>query len=585
MSAKKNVVDATATTLVDDSVPWEHRKLMIGQLCLDGSPESDQIMKSLLAAAAKGNGESLFAKKAKEAAELVEELKRGALRPATYIGPIQASGSSVRRAQVMLSGGESAYPVVADEKLAALECGDTVLVDAQVRAVLDQDPNDVRVGEEATLERRLDKDRVRVVVRDHDAFVFRVSAALAAKLDRGQVVPGSKLLVCSRRAMAFDAVPPADGLSHYRYLVRESVPDVVVERDIGSPPEFIEELMEHLRREMLAPDLGRRYHQRRAVTKLLTGVSGSGKTYGIRGLWRKTYELMSQITAVPIDQLPPRVFRLRMSQVLVKWLGDSDKNIDRFFDEVEQLAGEPYLAPDGTPFELPVLAICEEIDGLARARGGEAVYDRIQTTALERLDMNCQRLSSRLVVLVFTTNVPHLVDPAFLRRAGGTIERFGRLGRRSFAAVLEKHLSGLPFVDQCGRDQRARERRALCDVTDWLFSPNGHDPGQVELTYVGSGSPVVFHRRAFLTAGLVDRAVQQAAAEACRAERLGCDPPGLASRHLIAAFDRQIRSLVEQLTEYNAPNYLTLPDGVRVGNVRRIEQPPIEPYELERTLP
>ena len=34
-----------------------------------------------------------------------------------------------------------------------------------------------------------------------------------------------------------------------------------------------------------------------------------------------------------------------------------------------------------------MLAICEECDGLARTRGEDAVYDRIQTTLLQRLDV------------------------------------------------------------------------------------------------------------------------------------------------------------------------------------------------------
>jgi SpoVK/Ycf46/Vps4 family AAA+-type ATPase len=296
------------------------------------------------------------------------------------------------------------------------------------------------------------------------------------------------------------------------------------------------------------------------------------------------YELMSEVTGVAVEKLPPRVLRLRMPSVLSKWLGESDKRLDRFFDEAEQLADEKFVAPGGREWELPVLVVGEEIEGLARTRGdGEPVYDRIQTTALERLDVNCQRLRNRLILFLFTTNVPHLVDSAFLRRAGGTIERFGRIDRRAFPAILSKHVRALPFHAEYGAQERA-ERRAVREVTDWLFSPNGHDSGEVALTYVGSSSPVLKYRRDFLTGALVDRAVQEAAAEACRAERFGCDAPGLTTEHLILAFDDQIRSIVDQLSRDNVSNYLTLPDGVRVGDVRRIEQPSIRPVELESRI-
>jgi hypothetical protein len=627
MTAQAKVVQATTTTLTDAAVPLEHRKMMLAHICQDPSPESNEIVKVMLEKAASGNAESVIAKKAKELNELLEELKSGPLRPATYIGPISsgeerrlvnrrrrkktkhegngqngeaastaaaddgltglvkaALGAAARRVKVALQNGDNAYPVVPDQSLAdSLECGDGVLIDAQGRALLYRDPGGPPTGEQARLERRIDDERVEAIVRDHEAYVFRISQALREQLDDGEVTPGGKLLVCTRRAFAFESVPCADGLSHYRYLVRDAVPNVMLSRDVGSPPPFLFELIDHLRDELEAPELGRRYRLRRSATKLLSGVSGSGKSLSIRAYWRMMYEVMSEHTGCPIEALPPRVVRLRMPQVLSKWLGDSDKNLDRFFDEVEQLADERWTAPSGEVFELPVLVICEEIDGLARARGsGDPIYDRIQTTGLERLDMNCQRLADRLATFLFTTNLPHLVDPAFLRRAGGTMEHFGRLDRRGFQSVLEKHLLGLPMRADLGGVQAAAEKRLLRETTDWLFSAGGHDQGLVEVTMVGSSTPIVKRRRDFLTGAMVDRAVQQAALEARRAERRGEAAPGLSPELLIGAFHDQIQAIVGQLTAHNAENYLDLPDGMRVGNVRRIAQPAWQPHQLER---
>ena len=44
--------------------------------------------------------------------------------------------------------------------------------------------------------------------------------------------------------------------------------------------------------------------------------------------------------------------------------------------EVEQLADEVFVGPGGHCYELPVLVICEEVDGLARLRGGEQIGAR-----------------------------------------------------------------------------------------------------------------------------------------------------------------------------------------------------------------
>ena len=65
-------------------------------------------------------------------------------------------------------------------------------------------------------------------------------------------------------------------------------------------------------------------------------------------------------------------------------------------------------------------------------------------------------------------------------------------------------------------------------------------------------------------------------------ERHGLQTPGLTTDLILAAFDRQIRSMCEQITEVNAHNYLPLPEGARVASVRRIEQPAIPFLDLER---
>jgi ATP-dependent 26S proteasome regulatory subunit len=581
MSAKKKA-PTTATMLLDPALPWEHRKQLLMHLCMAPDPESNAVVKGVLDAAANQNGEELYAQKLAEVNELLEQMKAGPMRLATFLKPLDHP-SPVLRARVLLHDGSQAFVVLPDPAMAhTLRRGDTVLLEAQGKAVLCALPEDGHVGEEARFERSLDEERVEATLRDHEPCVFRASSRLADQLDAGEVRPGGSLLVCPHQLMAFEAVPKQDGLAHYRYLARVPVPDVDVSRDIGAPPAFLEELAEHVRLEMLDPALGHRYRRRRSVMKLLTGVSGTGKTLCVQGFWRRMYEEMSAVTGAAVADLPPRVLRLRMSEVLSKWLGESDKSIDRFFDEIDQLADEVFVSPDGSEHVLPLLAICEECDGLARARGEDAIYDRVQTTLLQRLDVTCQKLKDKLVIFLFTTNVPHVVDPAFLRRAGGTTERFGRLGRRSFVAVLRKHLRGLPFVAEKEVDPAEAERRAVGDLTAWLFSPNGADRGQVELTYVGSSAPALKYRRDFLTGALVDRAVQQAAAEACRAERAGAARPGLSSALLVSTFDGQVRGIVDQLHRDNVSQYLDLPDGARVGTVRRIEQPALLPVELER---
>jgi len=581
---KKNQTQEMVASLTDESIPLEHRMQMAAHLCMEPSPTNMEAMSRLFRLAAKQNGEAVYERKIKELSTLIEDLHNGPLRSGMFFGmlPPDADGKAPR-ARVVLEDGGTVYPVVPEPKRAeSLRRGELVLLDGQAKAILGRDPSQITLGEEARYERRLDDERVEVVVRDHEPCVFQISEALAETLAEVEIPPGSKLLVDGRRRIAVDYIPPADGLSHYWYLVREPVPDVVAARDVGCPPAYIDQLADHVRMCMQRPEIGAAYRVRVAQTKLLHGVSGSGKTLSIFAFWRRMYEVMSEATGIPVEDLPPRVLRLRTSEVYSKWFGDSEKRLARFFDEVEQIADQPIVGRDGTAHRAPVLAICEEFDALARARGtGEPIGERVQATALERLDVNNPRLRDRLVIVLATTNFPGLVDTALARRVGGTTESFGQLNRRGFVAVLEKHLRGLRFRADLGGQEQA-ERRVLYRVADWLFSQNGHDPGQVEITYVGSTTPDVRYRRDLMTGALVDRAVQEAAREACRAEFHGCNEPGVTAEMIVESIHRQIRSTVDQLNPHNVHNYLTIPDGARVGTVRRLDQPSVLPFELER---
>ena len=582
LGAAEDVGDMKAMFL-DKDVPLNHRVRLLAQMCMHDTEQAMKLVGSILDDAAASNGESVYQKKLEKLNALLHEMENGPLRYATFLRRVPGAGLH-GRALVKLEDGTSAFTMVPNDALAArLRRGDRVLLEAQARALLFLDAEGDGVGEEARLERRIGDSRVEVTLRGDERWVYDASQTLTDKLDAGDAELGCRVLIRAREGIAFDALPPADGHAHYVFIERRPVPDTVVERDIGAPPAYIADTLEHVRLEMLQPELLRRYRLRRCQMRLLTGVSGSGKSLSIRGLWRALYEIMAEVTGAPMAELPPRVMRLRTAMALSKWFGESEKLLDRFFQEVEQLADEPFVGPDGREHKLPVLAILEEVDGIARARGHDAIYDRVLTTILELLDPGRPELADRLIVFIATTNVARQIDMAFLRRIGGEVERFGRLRRGAFAAVLRKHLAGRPFASNNGSSQDELLRRACRDLQAWFFSPNGPDRGYVELTYAGSPSPDVRRGRDFLTGGLVDRAVQQAAAVACRAESAGAERPGLTTALLLEAFEDQIRSIVDRLDERNAENYLQLPDGAHVASVRRLPRPAVPAFELLRT--
>ncbi len=568
--------------LLDDSVPFGHRKQLMLHFCFERGGSGDEVLKSILSdARSPENQESIFKQKTDELAGLIEQMKKGPLRQGPFMRMLEGSGLGAR-AQVLLEDGASAYVVVPDAELAdSLRVGDGVLLESQGSAVLFRDAILPGTGEAARLERCLDTNRIEVSLHGDERRIVLASALLMDRIGAGEVTPGRQVLVCPRRNLAFDAVPGADGFAHFRYLCRETPPDVRLDRDLGAPPGYVTDLLEHVRLELTRPELRRRYRLPRCVTTLLSGVSGTGKSYSLLALWRELYEAMAEVTDVAVHELPPRVFRLRTSEILSKWLGDSEKHLARFFDEVEAVAAEPFQAPDGATYTLPVLVVLEEIDGLGRARGHEANLDRILTTMLRRLDPARPDLQDRFILFVATTNVADQVDPALLRRVSGRVERFGRLRRRDFIAVLETHLRGRP-LRRNGSGSVDALHGILADVAGWLFGDRDADPGQVDVSYQGSANPDRKYRRDFLTASVVDRAVQAASARAVREEEAGSHEPGVTAGMVMDEIDRVVRGIVEQLQPSNVRQHVDIPDGVRVATVRRVPQASVQPHHLER---
>ncbi len=568
--------------LADGSKPLAQRRLLARGFIKEAD---DDDLDRFLAQLSTGAESAVQAEAAVNYARLLAELEEGPYRPATFVAPLPDHGPSSRLAEVILDDGTSAMVHVTSEQLLdSLQPGDRVVLDKQARGLLRCGPAALRLGDVATFERRVFDGYVEVSLRAEGRAVILASRSLLDKIAAGDVLPGASLVVSARHTLAIDVIPPADGLSHYRYLRNSPVPDVVVERDIGAPHRVIKDLISLLRLEMTHPEIRRAFRLRRLITKLFTGVPGTGKTLAIHAIWRLMYEVMAEVTSTPIDQLPPRVFSLSCSDVLDPYLGVSDKNLARFFNEVEHLAAEPWTAPDGRTFRLPVLVVLEEVDGLAAQRGGfdSGVYDRILTTILQRLDPIRPELKDQLVICIATTNEIQRLDAGFLRRIGGSIVVFKRLKRRSFTAVLRKHLAGRPLVHDGAATPEEAERALVAELTAWLYSANGSDPGIVELTYMGSSKPEVRHRRDFLNGALVDRAVQDACGLAAQAEAegaAGCH--GLTLELVAVSLDHQIRGIVDQLSEHNVGRYLDIPDGARVASVRRLPQPEVAPFLLQ----
>jgi len=213
--------------------------------------------------------------------------------------------------------------------------------------------------------------------------------------------------------------------------------------------------------------MGRTARAHRGARLLLTGMPGTGKSLAAEAL----------ATAAHTD-----LMRVDLSQIVSKWLGETEKNLAATFDAAERTQSVPLL---------------DEADALFGNRteisDAHDRYANLETAYL------LQRLDSFDGLLVLTTNLRHNIDTATLRRMDFVIE--------------------LPLPDETSR-------RAL-----WaLHLPAGHVAVEVDLDVLARMYPV--------PGGWI-RNASLAAAFAAAAESSSAETSGMQQQHLIAAVRRE----------------------------------------------
>ncbi|QWW71223.1 ATP-binding protein [Rhizobium sp. WYJ-E13] len=120
------------------------------------------------------------------------------------------------------------------------------------------------------------------------------------------------------------------------------------------------------------------------VTSLFHGPSGTGKT-------------MAALAVA--HRLGVQVLRIDLSRLVSKYIGDTEKNIDRIFLEAQHTGAA---------------LLIDEADGLLARRGevkdAHDRYANIETSYL------LQRMEGHEGLVILTTNLRQNIDPAFLRR-------------------------------------------------------------------------------------------------------------------------------------------------------------------------
>jgi ATP-dependent 26S proteasome regulatory subunit len=584
---KKNDYSGIPQYLGNPGYDREERRKLLQYSIGSKTEESRAVQDFVLDACEKVSARDTAGEDEADYRKKIIELENGPARPAAFLGFISPAGSGAhRRGLVVFEDGSEAVPCVSDELAARLTCGQSVLVDPKARLIIAQDGNRPFAGEIATFERSLSPTSVLVRLSNDERVVLHMASALQHKIGDGIVVPGALLIANVRQHVAYCDVPQEqDGMKHFRHLDRSPLGDVARE-DVAAANPIIQDMCEFIEQEMESPEIRRKYALPRSFLSLLIGPPGTGKTYTIQAIEREMYLRIRQRLG-DMGEVPRRSFTLTNAEVISKWLGDSEKALTRFANEVFELARTPVKAADGREHLLPVLAMIEEADAICRRRSdGEfdgGAMDRILSgTFLQLFDPSRREFRDSMIIVLCTSNRPQGIDPAALRRLGMRTYHFHRIDRRAtLEAVLRAQLKRTPVASQysgIGMEQ------VVDEVAAWLYATQEQDP-ILDLCFVGSNEVTTKFRRHFLSHALVNRSVHAAASAACARELQGL-PGGLQAIDLMNAIDAQVRSVAEtQITVDTVREHLDIPDGLRVAVVKRHQKPVVARFQALRAAP
>lgn len=178
----------------------------------------------------------------------------------------------------------------------------------------------------------------------------------------------------------------------------------------------------------LYPDLAAKFMVQRGGGILFYGPPGTGKT------------MLAKAVAGEIDAA---FFTVRPSEIMSKWVGEAEKNIQALFDAARQNEKS--------------IVFIDEIEALVPARhdSGSTVMQRVVPQILNELE-GFHKDAAFPLLFIGATNEPWMLDPAILRP--------GRFDEKIYVPlpdtdarkrILEMNLSGRPIADDVDLDSLA----------------------------------------------------------------------------------------------------------------------------------
>lgn len=183
---------------------------------------------------------------------------------------------------------------------------------------------------------------------------------------------------------------------------------------------------------------------------LLEGAPGNGKTF-----------LMEALSG----ELGCDLYKLNMSELGSKYLHETGENIAKMMKEIK-------IKAENNP-EKPIILFLDELDGLARARTGDAKSHELEE--LNTILQNINNLQDHNIILVGATNRKDLIDSAILRPGRFAEHIFvNNPNEKAREALLTRFLKGRPKAEEF-----LKNKKQISEAVD-----NLEDLSNAEIKYV-----------------------------------------------------------------------------------------------------
>lgn len=533
--------DVTATTRAD------HLIYAVGERGLDTRPVVIRLLQEA------DEGRQLKAK--------AEEDDRRPLSVETFVGRVELDGKPYA---AVTNGPTDVYLPCRTEDIDGLLKGDSVLVDHKTARIAGRDGALPRTGDVVTVERAGPAGTL--VVRHHEQ---PVTARVAERIHAANSQPaaGAQVLYDPVRKFAHEIIESkSDGTE---LLVPPEELAKFSRQDLGAPHPILDEILFRSRMWVRHPEWLKSLRARTRASYLLVGPTGTGKTTHLKVVAREQTDDIEALTGERVS----RLVVCDASSFYSPWFGQTEQNINNWFDRLRRLGASPLKSRDGREIKVPLIVVMEEAEALFRSRGefggSSHLFDRPLAQILQRLDSLTEDLDIPLIFCA-TTNRDDLLDAAGRRRLGVRQATFGMLSASQAASVLAKKLpADLPLRSGDSASAAALRQATINRILSYLY---GDDPDQAiaEVQMRNSERRRLCRRDLVTPAGLemaVSTAIDETLRESADAgELLGLDADGIV-RALQAYFSNLANTLRPHNLREHCPDWFA-EEPIHVESVR-----------------